>query len=151
MADIPGLIEGAHAGYGLGTRFLGHVERTRVLLHMVDGTSETVLPDFKTVREELKLYGEGLADKPYIIGLNKIDALDPADAKKKITSLKRSAKVPVFGLAAATGEGVQEVIRALLGVIMEDRAAEAERLSPPENPFAVPPPEMEAPGRDDDT
>lgn len=151
MADIPGLIEGAHAGYGLGTRFLGHVERTRVLLHMVDGTSDTVLPDFKTVREELKLYGGGLADKPYIIGLNKIDALDPAEAKKKITSLKRSAKVPVFGLAAATGEGVQEVVRALLGVIMEDRAAEAERLSPPENPFAVPPPEMDAPEADDET
>lgn len=117
LADIPGLIEGAHEGHGLGDRFLGHVERTKVLLHLVDGTSETVLKDFKTVRAELEAYGGGLADKPYIIGLNKADAIEPDDLKKKITSLKRSAKVPVFALSAATKQGVKEVVSALSEVI----------------------------------
>ena len=123
LADIPGLIEGAHEGRGLGTRFLGHVERTRVLLHMVDGTSETVLEDFKTVRAEMKAYGGGLADKPYIIGLNKVDAIDPADLKKKMTSLKRSSKTTVMPLSAATGLGVQDVINALSGVISDEQQA----------------------------
>lgn len=117
MADIPGLIEGAHEGHGLGTRFLGHVERTRILLHMIDGTSETVLDDFKTVRKEMIAYGGGLAEKPYIIGLNKCDAIEPDDLKKKLTSLKRSAKTPVFALSAATGQGVKEVVAALAEVI----------------------------------
>ena len=119
MADIPGLIEGAHEGHGLGTRFLGHVERTRILLHMIDGTSETVLDDFKTVRKEMMAYGGGLAEKPYIIGLNKSDAIEPDALKKKLTSLKRSAKVPVFALSAATGQGVKEVVAALAEAISQ--------------------------------
>ena len=77
LADIPGLIEGAHEGVGLGDRFLGHVERCRVLLHLVDGTGEHAGEAYKTVRAELAAYGEGLADKPEIVALNKADALTP--------------------------------------------------------------------------
>jgi len=117
LADIPGLIEGASEGKGLGDRFLGHVERTRILLHLVDGTSETLLEDYKTVRNELKAYGGGLADKPFILGLNKADAIDPDELKKKVTSLKRSAKAPVLPLSAATGMGVEAVVSALYDVI----------------------------------
>ena len=81
LADIPGLIEGAHEGAGLGDRFLGHVERCRVLLHLVDGTSEHAGQAYRTVREELDAYGHGLAEKPEIVALSKADALDPDDAE----------------------------------------------------------------------
>lgn len=124
IADIPGLIEGAHEGHGLGDRFLGHVERTKILLHLVDGTSETLLKDFKTVRREMEAYSGTLAEKPYIIGLNKIDAMDPEDVKKKITSLKRSAKVPVYPLSAAAKKGTQEIINVLGQVVTEAYEAE---------------------------
>ena len=124
IADIPGLIEGAHEGHGLGDRFLGHVERNRILLHLVDGTSENVLKDFKTVRKEMEAYGGGLDEKPYIIGLNKIDAMDPEDVKKKVTSLRRSAKVPVFPLSAAAKKGTQDIINALADVIIDAEKAE---------------------------
>ncbi len=117
MADIPGLIEGAHEGKGLGTRFLGHVERNKVLLHLVDGTAENPLADFKTVRAEMKAYGGGLIDKPFIVGLNKIDALDEATVKKLVTSLKRSSKASVMPLSAATKKGVKEVVAALAQII----------------------------------
>lgn len=114
LADIPGLIEGAHEGKGLGTRFLGHVERTRVLLHLVDGTSETLVDDFRTVRGEMDAYGGGLIDKPYIIGLNKIDAIEPEELKKKLSSLKRVAKgIKIVPLSGATGQGVQDVLSEL--------------------------------------
>ncbi len=113
LADIPGLIEGAHEGHGLGTRFLGHVERTRVLLHLLDATSETLTKDFRTVRAEMEAYGGGLAEKPYIIGLNKVDALAPDDLKKKRASLRRITKALILPLAAATGQGVPDVVNAL--------------------------------------
>jgi GTP-binding protein len=117
MADIPGLIEGAHEGVGLGDRFLGHVERCRVLLHLVDGTGEHAGEAYKTVRVELAAYGEGLADKPEIVALNKADALTPEELKQQVARLKRAAKRTPLVLSAATGKGVPEVLRALLGVI----------------------------------
>src|SRR5690349_20191365 len=89
MADIPGLIEGAHEGVGLGVRFLGHVERCRVLLHLVDGTQEDVADAYRLVRKEIKAYGHGLATKPEIVALNKIDALDAAAIKTKLAALKK--------------------------------------------------------------
>src|SRR5260221_11391738 len=92
LADIPGLIEGAHLGVGLGDRFLGHVERCRVLLHLVDGTCEHAGKAYKTVRTELAAYGHGLADKPEIVALNKADALLPEQLKKQKDRLKRAAK-----------------------------------------------------------
>src|SRR5208283_5344286 len=92
LADLPGLIEGAHEGVGLGDRFLGHVERCRVLLHLIDGTSEDAGAAYKTVREELSAYGHDLTDKLEIVGLNKIDAVDADTLKKQKDRLKRAAK-----------------------------------------------------------
>jgi len=124
IADIPGLIEGAHEGHGLGTRFLGHVERTRVLLHLIDGTQEDVQLAYRTIRRELRMYGGGLADKPEIVVLNKVDALTEEEIAFKRTKLRRSAKKPVFVMSGAAGEGVQEVLYALLNIIKEGRAQE---------------------------
>ncbi|HEY8564370.1 MAG TPA: GTPase ObgE [Beijerinckiaceae bacterium] len=122
LADIPGLIEGAHEGAGLGDRFLGHVERCRVLLHLVEGTSEHAGKAYKTVRRELESYGHGLADKPEIVALSKADALDPDTLKEQVARLKRAAKRAPIVLSAASGQGVPEALRALLGVIDEARA-----------------------------
>ena len=97
LADIPGLIEGAHEGHGLGDRFLGHVERCRVLLHLIDGTEEDVVKNYKTVRQELKAYGADLIRKPEIIALNKCDALTPAEIKRKSRPLRvHAARTCIF-------------------------------------------------------
>ena len=121
LADIPGLIEGAHEGAGLGDRFLGHVERCRVLLHLVDGTGEHAGEAYKTVRAELDAYGEGLADKPEIVALNKADALTPEQLKQQTARLKRAAKRTPLVISAATGGGVPAAMRALQRVIDEAR------------------------------
>jgi GTPase len=117
LADIPGLIEGAHEGVGLGDRFLGHVERCRILLHLVDGTTGNAAEAYKTVRAELAAYGEGLAAKPEIVALNKADAMSADDIKQQVARLKRAAKQSPLIVSAATGQGVPEVLRALLKVI----------------------------------
>ena len=120
LADIPGLIEGAHEGVGLGDRFLAHVERCRVLLHLIDGTGEDAGAGYKTVRAELKAYGHGLAEKPEIVALNKADALSAEDIARQVASLKRAANGTPFVISAVTGRGVDDVLRALLQFI--DRA-----------------------------
>jgi GTP-binding protein len=130
LADIPGLIEGAHEGHGLGDRFLGHIERCRVLLHLVEGTSEHAGKAYKTVREELEAYGEGLADKPEIVALSKADALSPELLKEQVARLKRAAKRMPIILSAASGEGVDAALRALFAVVEEARRAEAEEAAP---------------------
>jgi GTP-binding protein len=117
IADIPGLIEGAHEGIGLGDRFLGHVERCRVLLHLVDGTGEHAGQAYKTVRAELEAYGEGLAEKPEIVALNKADALTPEQLKQQTARLKRAAKKAPLVISAVTGQGVTGALRALIEVI----------------------------------
>jgi GTP-binding protein len=119
LADIPGLIEGAHEGAGLGDRFLGHIERCRVLLHLVDGTCEHAGKAYKTVRAELDAYGQELADKVEIVALSKADALDDAQRKEQVARLKRAAKKTPLVLSSASGQGVQEALRALLQVIDE--------------------------------
>jgi len=125
LADIPGLIEGASEGAGLGTRFLGHVERTRVLLHLVDGTQEDVAAAYRTVREELKAYGGGLARKPEVVGLNKIDALAPEEAEAKVKALRRIARRgPVLAVSGAAGLGTREALEALWTRIAAARAGE---------------------------
>ncbi len=125
MADIPGLIEGAHEGRGLGDQFLAHIERCAVLLHLVDATSGDVLGDYRVVERELEAYGAGLAGKPRIVALNKADALAPGEADD-LATLLREEGVPVdFVISGATGQGVQPVLRALRDRI--DRAREAER------------------------
>jgi len=125
LADIPGLIEGAHEGAGLGDRFLGHVERCRVLLHLVDGTGEHAGEAYKTVRAELEAYGAGLADKPEIVALNKADALTPEQLKQQTARLKRAARKTPLVISGATGQGVTEALRALAKVI--DQSSEHER------------------------
>lgn len=123
LADIPGLIEGAHEGAGLGDRFLGHVERCRVLLHLVDGTLESPTRAYRTVREELVAYGGGLADKPEIVALNKIDAVEPRALAARQRALAKAAGRPVLLVSGATGKGVDAVLRALWAVIAEATAA----------------------------
>jgi GTP-binding protein len=119
LADIPGLIEGAHEGAGLGDRFLGHVERCRVLLHLVDATSEHAGKAYKTVRAELEAYDEHLAEKIEIVALNKIDAVSPEDLKEQKARLKRAAKKPPLLISGVSREGVPEALRALVKLIDE--------------------------------
>ena len=122
LADIPGLIEGAHEGAGLGDRFLGHIERCRVLLHLVDGTGEHAGEAYKTVRAELEAYGAGLTKKPEVVALNKADAMTPEVLKQQIARLKRAAKRVPLVVSAATGEGVPEVLRALAKMVDQARS-----------------------------
>ncbi len=123
MADIPGLIEGAHEGRGLGDTFLGHVERCAVLLHLVDATAEDPLEDYRIIERELDAYGAGLGSKQRIVGLNKVDALDDAATRKVLTDLSSVAGRPVFALSGATGQGVREVLRALRPFVDAARGA----------------------------
>ena len=117
VADIPGLIEGAADGAGIGDRFLGHIERCRVLLHLVDATGDDPVGAYRTVRNELDIYGAGLIDKPEVIGLNKIDALDPADIKKLMAKLKRASKAEIMPLSGAAGTGIDAVLDRLADAI----------------------------------
>ncbi len=126
LADIPGLIEGAHEGVGLGDRFLGHVERCRVLLHLVDGTTDDAGAAYKTIRAELAAYGHGLDEKPEVVALNKADALDGDTLKQQTARLKRAAKKTPLIISAVSGEGVANVLRTLLSVIEKARSGEAE-------------------------
>jgi GTP-binding protein len=114
LADIPGLIEGAHEGQGLGTRFLGHVERTRVLLHLIDATDENVAANYKTIRSELKAYGGGLSRKAEIVALNKCDALDAVTVKQKAAALKKVCRKDVYQISAVAGKGVPEILKLML-------------------------------------
>jgi GTPase len=126
LADIPGLIEGAHEGAGLGDRFLGHVERCAVLLHLVDGAAGDVVRAWRTVRAELASYGAGLAEKPEVVALNKADAMTPREAAARRGALRRAAGREVLLLSGVTGQGVPEALRALQAAIAasrRDRAA----------------------------
>ena len=126
LADIPGLIEGAHDGAGLGDRFLGHIERCRVLLHLVDATNAHAGETYKTVRAELDAYGHGLWEKPEIVALNKADAVTPDELKRQAARVKRAAgKAPLI-LSGATSQGVPDALRALAAVIDQARAAPTE-------------------------
>ncbi|UAB90405.1 GTPase ObgE [Ruegeria sp. SCSIO 43209] len=121
VADIPGLIEGAHEGRGIGDRFLGHVERCAVLLHLVDGTSETVVEDYRTIITELEAYGGELADKPRITVLNKIDALDDEERELIKAELEEAVRGPVMTMSGVAHLGVTEVLRSLRAQIDESR------------------------------
>ena len=122
LADIPGLIEGAHEGRGLGDTFLAHIERCAVLLHLVDGTSATVAEDYRVIEAELEAYGAGLAEKPRVLGLNKLDALDAGTADAAAAALAEASGLPVHRLSGATGAGVTEVLRSLRAAIAGARA-----------------------------
>jgi GTPase len=127
LADIPGLIEGAHEGAGLGDRFLGHVERCAVLLHLVDGAAGDVVKAWRTVRSEMSAYGGGLAEKPEIIGLNKCDAMTPRETSARMAALRKASGAPVYLLSGVTGQGVPELLRVLQNTIHDARRVEAER------------------------
>ena len=118
LADIPGLIEGAHEGVGIGDRFLGHVERTRVLLHLVSAQEEKVGKAYKTVKAELDAYGGGLTDKPEIVALSQIDVLDEKELKKKAKELEKACGRPPLLLSAAAHIGMTEALRALRDIIV---------------------------------
>ena len=121
IADIPGLIEGAHEGAGLGDRFLGHVERCAVLLHLVDGTGEDVAAAYKTVRRELKAYGGKLNTKTEIVALNKCDALDEETRAEKRAALSKACRKKVMMLSGVSGEGRTETLRALAVIVAKAR------------------------------
>ena len=120
LADIPGLIEGAHQGVGIGDRFLGHVERTKVILHLVSAQEESPAKAYKTIRGELEAYGHGLGEKPEVLALSQIDTLDAEARKKKAAALKRAAGRAPMLVSAVSGEGVQDVLRALMKIIQGD-------------------------------
>jgi len=126
LADIPGLIEGAADGAGLGHRFLGHVERCKVLLHLIDGTQDDVAGAYRTIRGELSEYGAGLADKPEVVALNKIDALGPDLAAEQARLLEAETGQPPLLLSGATGEGVPQALYALAAHLEEIREADAD-------------------------
>ncbi len=121
LADIPGLIEGAHEGAGLGDRFLGHIERCRVLLHLVDGTHDDVAAAYRSVRGELAAYGHGLAEKPEVLALNKDDALTRELAAERSAALAAVAGKPVRLVSGASGAGIEHVLHDLLGAIQTRR------------------------------
>ena len=111
LADIPGLIEGAHEGIGLGDRFLKHVERCSVFLHLIDGTSDNIGKSYKTIRRELELYAPKLMQKKEVIAINKCDSLSAEEIKKKISSLKRVTNSPIFAISAVSGQQTTECLR----------------------------------------
>ena len=124
LADIPGLIEGAHEGAGLGTRFLGHVERCRALLHLVDATQDDVAAAYKTVRAEMKDYGGGLARKKELVALTKCDALTEDVIAEKAAELQRAARKKPLQISAVSGQGMKEALFALAREIERGRAEE---------------------------
>jgi GTP-binding protein len=124
IADIPGLIRGAHEGAGLGDRFLGHVERCAVLLHLVDGAAGNVVRAWRTVREELRAYGGGLADKPELLVLNKSDAMTPREATTRRAALAKASGQEVMLLSGATQDNLQTVLRALMDRVHAARTAQ---------------------------
>ncbi len=127
VADIPGLIEGAHEGTGLGDRFLGHVERCAVLIHLVDGTGD-VAAAYRTVRTELEAYGHGLADKPELVCLSKLDALTPEAADSAAEALAAAAAKPVYRLSSVVRTGLPAVLRAAKKEVDAARARRLEAL-----------------------
>jgi GTPase len=122
LADIPGLIEGAHEGHGLGTRFLGHVERCAVLLHLIDVTGEDPVAAYRVIRKELKAYSPLLAEKVEIIAFNKIDAVSEEDLAAKLVDFRKRARKTPLLISGATGKGVDDAMKKLLTIIENAKA-----------------------------
>lgn len=121
LADIPGLIEGAHEGVGIGDRFLGHVERTSVLLHLVSAREDDVAKAYHIIRGELEAYGHGLVDKPEIVALSQCDIVSDEERREKIAALKKASGATVLALSAVTHQGLDEALRAVLSMIDQER------------------------------
>jgi GTP-binding protein len=131
LADIPGLIEGAADGAGLGTRFLGHVERCAALVHLIDATQDSATKSYRTVKAELEAYGGGLADKEEIVVLNKIDAMTPAEANRKRSALERAIGKPVRLISGVSGAGVRELSFEIAALVRAARG-EAQKADAPQ-------------------
>lgn len=129
LADIPGLISGAHEGAGLGDRFLGHIERCRTLIHLIDATQEDVVKAYSTIRHELSFYGHHLDQKPEIIVLNKVDLLDEALIREKVSALGDYLNKPIYTISAATREGIHDVLSLALKEIEHAKAMMNESLA----------------------
>ncbi len=130
FADIPGLIEGAHAGLGLGHDFLRHIERTKLLLHLVDGTAADPTADYHTIQQELIAYGQGLASKPQLLAINKVDALLDEEVDELASELSLATGMKVFKISAVSHEGTEELLQAIWKLLDETNraiAAEAAR------------------------
>ena len=134
LADIPGLIEGASEGAGVGIRFLGHIERTAILVHLVDGTQEDVAGAWRTVRHELEAYGEGIEDKSELLALNKADALTPEARAEKAAELEAAAGKAPFIVSGVSGDGVVPLLRAAFAEVRARRAAEHREQTTGETP-----------------
>lgn len=132
IADIPGLIAGAHEGHGLGTRFLGHVERCAVLLHLIDGTSENVTEDYQTIIGELEAYASELAGKPRVTVLNKVDALDAEQRAEKRAELEAASGGMVYEMSGVSRDGVDDVLRQMRRKIVGAQQAEQAQEAAPE-------------------
>ena len=127
FADIPGLIEGASQGVGLGHDFLRHIERTRLLLHLIDATSDAILNDYNTIQQELQAYGQGLAESPQVLALNKIDAVDreTQDLEAVAKQLSDLCQAPVFQISAVTGTGLEPMLQQIWSILDQLNASEA--------------------------
>ncbi|KAA5604678.1 GTPase ObgE [Roseospira marina] len=153
LADIPGLIEGAHEGAGLGTRFLGHVERCAVLLHLVDGAQSAAFEDpgvdvaeaYRVVRAELEEYGAGLVDKPELVALTKADALSEELIAERKAALEAACGQPVAVLSSASGQGVTEALRQIWPAVQAHRAALRAAETPADPDADVDPPDSAEP------
>lgn len=132
IADIPGLIEGAHLGVGIGDKFLGHVERTRILLHLVSATEEDVALAYRTVRREVESYGHGLIDKPELVALSKCDTLTKDARSKLVAALEAESGKPVIELSSVSREGVEDTLRQMAEQIARSRSDEEEPVQDPQ-------------------
>ena len=138
IADIPGLIEGAHDGVGLGDRFLKHVERCAAFLHLIDATQDDVVGAYKAIRKELDLYNDKMKNKPEVIALNKCDALTEKEIKEKTLALEDAAGKKVFNISAVAKQGVYDCLRDLSKFISRDRKAKTEDIVPAEEKVCTP-------------
>lgn len=129
FADIPGLIEGAHHGSGLGDKFLGHVERCSALLHLIDCTRDDIVEAWQTVRNEIEAYGGGLADKPEVIALNKVDAIPKEFIVEKCRELEKTSGAKVYTMSGAAGTGVKRTLRKLNSLITNEKVSEVDKYS----------------------
>ncbi|MEQ8536047.1 MAG: GTPase ObgE [Coleofasciculus sp. D1-CHI-01] len=129
FADIPGLIEGAHLGTGLGYDFLRHIERTRLLLHLIDATADDPIGDYQTIQAELQAYGRGLSERPQILALNKIDAVDSETVELLATELNHLTHVPVFQISAVTQKGLESLLQTVWQSLDQLQDVEAETVT----------------------
>jgi GTPase len=132
VADVPGLIEGAHEGHGLGHQFLRHIERTKVVIHLVDvsgASGRDPVEDFDTIRRELELYNRDLLEKPHLVAANKMDAVDEPERVERLEARARELQLPFFRVSGVTGDGVAPLLEAAWPHVAEARAAEAAALA----------------------